>query len=268
MMARSTDYPNPPFMPSGLLIEWRLNGTVVKTGNTSIEADRSINTSSLGDYKFKPWHANLLVDFVISGTEFSSANTLSNNDPTFSGGLEQDEYGIAPRSPRIYWTYDDVDGDRQQLLRVLVGAGPGGSEYYDSGYIFGDPGDANGDGVVNEDDYNYVSARLGAVYGDANYVYKADFNRDGVISEADLDIVTLFMGSEYSLSQASESYTFQIPEMAGGIPIFWSIQSGDGEKINNTDPDWPEPPRKFIEITGASTTNEPPLIKTVLIDGK
>jgi hypothetical protein len=267
MEARSTDYPNPPFMPPGLLIEWRLNGSVVKTGSTSNEFDTKINTISLGDYKFKPWHANLLVDFVISGTDFSAANTLSNTDPTVSGGIEQDEYGVSPKAPRVYWSYDDVDGDRQELFRFMVGAGPGGAEYYDSGYIIGDPGDANGDGVVDEDDYNFVSERVGSVYGDANYVMKADFNRDGVIDQDDLDVVTMFMGSEYDLSQASENYTFQLPELTPGFPIFWSLQVGDGEKLNNTDPDWPEPIRKFTEIVGTSTINDPPAANTVLIDG-
>lgn len=254
-------------MPAGLLIQWRLNGAVIKTGNTSNEFDRKINTTSLGDFRFKPWHANLLLDFVISGTDFSSANTLSNTDPTVSGGIEQDEYGVSPKNPRVYWTYDDVDGDRQELFRFMVGAGPGGTDYYDSGYIFGDPGDANGDGVVDENDYNYVSERVGAVYGDANYVLKADFNRDGVIDQDDLDVVTMFMGSEYTLGQASESYTFQLPVLASGLSIFWSLQVGDGEKTNDADPDWPEPPRKFVEIIGESTINDPPIVNTVLIDG-
>jgi hypothetical protein len=77
----------------------------------------------------------------------------------------------------------------------------------------------------------------------------------------------MFMGAEYNLSSASESYTFQLPALTEGVPIFWSIQAGDGEKIDDTTPDWPEPPRKFVEIIGESTVNMPPSVNNVLIDG-
>lgn len=265
--ARSTTYPNPPFMPTGLVIQWRLNGTVVKTGSTSNEADRKINTTSLGDFTFKPWHAGLLVDYVISGTTFSSANTLTNTTPTVSGGIEQDEYNVSPVAPRIFWSYEDADGDRQNLFRVMVGSTPGAMDYYDSGFVFGNPGDANGDGIVDENDYNYVNQRLGAIYGSSSYSYAADFNRNGVIDAGDLEVVTMFMGAEYDLSSGSDSYTFQLPDLPEGVPIFWAIQVGDGEKIDNNQPDWPEPPRKFVEVNGESTVNTPPIIDTVLIDG-
>lgn len=267
MEARSTSYPAPPFLPTGLVIQWRVNGVVVKTGNTTNESDRRINTTTLGDYRFKPWHAGLLVDFVISGSSFSSANTLTNAMPTVSGGIEQDEFSVSPAAPSIFWTYDDADGDKQNLCRVMVGSTPGATDFYDSGYIYGNPGDANGDGVVDENDYNYVSQRVGATYGSSNYDYQADFNRDGIIDQADLNIVDLFMGSEYDLSSSSDSYTFRLPELPAGLPIFWSIQVGDGEKLDNNLPDWPEPGRKFAEVIGESTVNTPPIIDTVLVDG-
>jgi hypothetical protein len=48
------------------------------------------------------------------------------------------------------------------------------------------PGDANGDGVVNQSDITIVKSELGAKAGGAKYTFDADVNRDGRIGPIDL----------------------------------------------------------------------------------
>lgn len=48
------------------------------------------------------------------------------------------------------------------------------------------PGDANGDGQVNQSDVQIVKSDLGAVAGDSRYNFDADANRDGRIGLIDL----------------------------------------------------------------------------------
>ena len=50
----------------------------------------------------------------------------------------------------------------------------------------GDFCDANGDGTADAADVTAVQARVGAVYGQANYNYRYDLNRDGVINAQDV----------------------------------------------------------------------------------
>lgn len=48
------------------------------------------------------------------------------------------------------------------------------------------PGDANGDGVVNHDDFVVIHAALGSRVGDKRYDLDADVNRDGRITPRDM----------------------------------------------------------------------------------
>lgn len=268
MEARSTDYPNYPYMPADHTIKWRLNGVTVKNGNTSNINDLRINTKNSIDYNLYAKDSGLLLDFIIDGSLSSSAIVIENTLPIISSyGIESDQYGICPKSPKIYWQFDDEDNDRQYVCRVLVGLSPGSSEIYDSGKIYGDPGDVNGDGIVDQKDLDQIDGLLGEIYGSTRYLLKADFNRDGIIDNLDKNIVKMFMGSEYPLTTNSIGYSFNIPTMPSGLLFHWTLKVGDGEKLSSSDPDWPDPVRKYVSVSGTGSINYTPLISSVFIDG-
>jgi hypothetical protein len=56
------------------------------------------------------------------------------------------------------------------------------------------PGDANGDGVVNQADINALTPDLGALGGSTKYNFDADANRNGRIDATDLRITAQNMG--------------------------------------------------------------------------
>jgi hypothetical protein len=56
------------------------------------------------------------------------------------------------------------------------------------------PGDANGDGVVDQSDIKTIKADMGAKYGASNYSIDADPDRDGVINRNDLRIAERNLG--------------------------------------------------------------------------
>jgi hypothetical protein len=265
--ARDTSVPNSPFIATGLEIKWRLGGVIVKTGDTSFERDRKINTGDIGDINFEAKDAGLDLDFTI-GASVATPATLTNQLPSIeSAGIEVDQNGITPKdSPRFFWTYSDPDSDPQLFFRLLVGTTSEGSDLFDSGKIFGDPGDANGDGVVDQNDLTLVHSLFGKTSDDDGYLLAADFNRDGIIDESDIDVVERFLGAEYP-GGSSADYSLILPDMPEGTMIFWTLTAGDGEKITPSDPDTPEPARKEIKVTGEGMINAPPVITDVLIGG-
>lgn len=266
--ARDSSVPNAPYIGDHS-IEWRVGGTVVKQGDTSLESGRQINTGELGDYSLDAADAGLLLDFVIDGSDTATGTTLTNNLPTIdSAGFEHQAWNLMPRKDAVFsWEYVDQDGDPQYYFRLFVGSADGLADYYDTGIVYGNPGDANGDGIVDNNDLIYVRSLYGSEYGDDNYDINADFNRDGVIDEDDAAIVSLFLGTQYS-SGTSKTYSFTLPEELPSVPLaFWSLRVSDGEKVNPASPDWPEPARQYVEAKGMNAVNSRPIISNVLVDG-
>lgn len=268
--ARDSSVSNAPYIQEeDLSICWRLNGVEVKTGNIIRKDDRKINTGDLADYNFDAADTGLVVDFVIGGTDYATGVTLTNNLPTIdSAGFDHLFFNLMPRKDAVFsWDFTDQDGDPQYAFRLKVGSADGLSDYYDSGIVYGPPGDANGDGVVDNDDIAYVKARINKTRGEDGYDVNADFNRDGVVDENDLDIVKLFLGSRFP-SGMTGTYAFTLPvELPSTSLAFWSLTVSDGEKAVPTAADWPEPSRKFVEAKGMNAVNSPPVISNVLVDG-
>lgn len=62
------------------------------------------------------------------------------------------------------------------------------------------PGDANGDGKVEQADLKDIRARIGAVAGDQAYSFDADSNRDGVITRVDLGLAQRNLGAKSTIA--------------------------------------------------------------------
>jgi hypothetical protein len=62
------------------------------------------------------------------------------------------------------------------------------------------PGDANGDGAVNQADLSAVKAELGVNSSSSKYTFDADPNRDGRITQNDLAMVRKNMGVKTTIS--------------------------------------------------------------------
>lgn len=56
------------------------------------------------------------------------------------------------------------------------------------------PGDADGNGAVDQTDVKAIKARIGTIVGDANYAFDADSNRDGKIDLKDLRLAQQNIG--------------------------------------------------------------------------
>jgi hypothetical protein len=61
------------------------------------------------------------------------------------------------------------------------------------------PGDANGDGVVEQADIQIVTSSLGSIVGDTNYVFDADANRDGRVGMNDLTLARQNLGAKTTI---------------------------------------------------------------------
>ena len=61
------------------------------------------------------------------------------------------------------------------------------------------PGDANGDGVVDQTDLQALQAAKGTVAGQTNYNFDADANRDGRVNAADLAIARQNLGDKVTI---------------------------------------------------------------------
>jgi len=61
------------------------------------------------------------------------------------------------------------------------------------------PGDANGDGVVDQADIQAIQAARGAAAGQTNYSFDADANRDGRVTPADLGIAKRNLGAKVTI---------------------------------------------------------------------
>lgn len=134
--ARLDSVLTPPFVPGGLSIEWRQNGAIVKTGNTSNASDIKLNTKDPGDFNLDATDAGSVIDFVIDGTTFSNPVVLSNQLPTISAALVTDAFNRVDSTPTLQWTFSDADGDDQFFYRVKFGTTAGGSDLYDTGKVF------------------------------------------------------------------------------------------------------------------------------------
>lgn len=256
----------PPYIPSGLAIQWRMDGVVVKTGNTTNDADIRINTEASSDVNFDSSDTGVVVDYVINGSTISTPVVLSNNSPTVTSAISTDAYGKISRRPILSWQYTDADGDKQHSFRVKVGTSLGSSDLFDSSTICGYAGDANQDNIVNNDDIELVNDLLGVSYPDSEYVAAADFNRDGTIDSSDLDIVKCFLGTVYS-SSSNQTFHYQLPAFLSGLTIYYTLEVSDGEKVTPTDPDIPEPSRVLVTSTGIGYVNYVPEVKDLTIEG-
>ena len=96
--------------------------------------------------------------------------------------------------------------DRHEYIRALINntavdlGDNGRDQYYGYGridalaamqqiYVINDPGDTNGDDVVNADDIQAIIDLFGVTEDDAEYDIIVDANRDGVIDELDLFVI-------------------------------------------------------------------------------
>jgi hypothetical protein len=62
------------------------------------------------------------------------------------------------------------------------------------------PGDANGDGVVNQTDTNAVRKLIGTTVNHTAYSFDADANRDGIINNTDLSYTRINKGAKTTIS--------------------------------------------------------------------
>lgn len=256
-----------PYIPSGSTIQWRIDGTVVKTGTTSNDDDIRINTGNTLDVNFDSGNTGSVVDFVIDGTTISSPVILSNNLPTVTASIMMDSYNRISRIPTISWQYSDMDNDRQYAFRIKVGSISGGSDLFDSGVIYGYAGDANGDNVVNTEDIDLVNSLIGISYPSTSYLKSADFNGNGTIDSADLSIANKFLGTVYS-SSITQTFSYQLPVFLSGQNIFYALYVSDGQKVTPTDPDTPEPARVFVSTVGSASVNSVPQVKDLTIESQ
>jgi hypothetical protein len=107
--------------------------------------------------------------------------------PVNSGITDSNIYGPEQRSPSFM---PDVIGDYTVELVVSDG------EDIDSDTVVitceelpqSNPGDLNGDGVVDNYDYNVFRTTLGKCTGEKEYLLQADYDNDGCVSLADYRI--------------------------------------------------------------------------------
>jgi hypothetical protein len=97
------------------------------------------------------------------------------------------QLGQGRRSPSGPLTYQaTVSGKNQSAGKFLVGF-----------YL---PGDANGDGTVDQADIKAIRGRLGSVTGDPSYAFNADSDRDGRISFRDMMLGQKNLGVKTTLA--------------------------------------------------------------------
>jgi len=264
--ARTVGVIVPPYIATGLTIDWKVNGVIVKSGNTTNTADTKINTGQPTDVNFDATDTGVSVEFVIDGLTTSTPVILSNNAPTVSASFTKDAYDRISRGPEIKWQYADADNDPQYLFRVKIGTISGWSDLHDSGYMYGYVGDANKDNVVDTADQTLVTSLLGTSWPSVEYNRAADFNGDGIIDNLDLTIVNNNLGKTYS-SVASQTFTYQLPVFLSGQVLFYTVEVSDGAKINPNAPDMPETPRVLVSSTGSETVNSVPEAQDLTIEG-
>jgi hypothetical protein len=93
-------------------------------------------------------------------------------------------------------TYDidvylfDATGSRQEFNREKVSIAKNSAQEYTVAYsqAFSPPGDLDGDGDVDLDDYSVFRSTLGKCAGTTGYLLKADYDADGCVSYADYRI--------------------------------------------------------------------------------
>jgi len=272
--ARDTDTPTYPYIPSGHTISWRKNGIVVKSGSTGDVAMLRINTTEVADAHLTASDTGAFVDFEIDSGTFSNPVVLSNTAPTIeSARMLTDPYGFVLPSPTIAWEFDDADGDQPWVYRVKIGTTLGGTELFDSGYIYLPQGiDLDGDGIVTADDVAILTALPGypgIIYTDPAFDPAFDLNKDGVINTLEHDILTANMNGSPPVGPTEFQYALPItiPE---GTAFFWTIEMTDGEKFNPFDTDYPpvDPTRVFVTANGTGTVNTSPICSNVLVNGQ
>ena len=91
-----------------------------------------------------------------------------------------------PAHPNQAQTYTlEVQGLKKTSGKFLVGF-----------YL---PGDANGDGVIDQTDLQAIQAARGTSAGQTNYNFDADANRDGRVNPADLGIAKKNLGAKVTV---------------------------------------------------------------------
>jgi len=88
--------------------------------------------------------------------------------------------------------------DGPATYTVIVSGDKGGTSKFLLGFYL--PGDANGDGAVDQKDLTTVKAAMNANVSSAKYSFDADTNRDGRINAKDLAIVRKNMGVKTTVS--------------------------------------------------------------------
>lgn len=248
-------------LPAGLGVEWRQDGSVVKSGTSDDPAMLQINTGIFGDVNFDATDTGATVDFVVDGIDYSNSVILSNTLPTVTAQIDEDAYGRTSRQPIVSWTFTDPEGDEQYYFKAIIDA-------YNSGNVFGDtPGDIDDDGDVDRADYDATRALDGVISTDPTYNEFADADRDGTITAVDAILVSALFGSSYSVMN-SYSYKFKSPTiLAAGTSFSWSLTATDGEKVNPLDPDSFSTLRTTVSSSGSGVANTPPVVSAVQIDG-
>jgi len=145
-------------------------------------------------------------DLLIGGT-FGAVDGLSIN-PNFDS--------INPSTATAFGSWPTPSNSVYALLRVpstnkvLIGGNFGtftskltGALIYDGGVALvpltaqPNPGDLNGDGVVDQNDVNLVLSHFGFRITDSGWLPAADANGDGVVNVNDLNIVLSHLGDHY-----------------------------------------------------------------------
>ena len=106
-----------------------------------------------------------------------------------------------------------------------------GGDYVASFFVL--QGDANGDGVVSNNDMLVVDAALGSLTGTSNWDPNADLNRDGAVTTGDRIIVYNALGN--SITPPAGQGSQVVPAVAASLPA-WSFEGSTQETIANALP--------------------------------
>ena len=97
-------------------------------------------------------------------------------------------------------------------------------------------GDANRDGVINEEDTAIVKAAFGAKPGVANWNPDADFNKDGVVDIVDITILSSNFGLDKRGGRVTPMLATTIQTLLSGLvsPIadaVWNLAKGKLDEL-------------------------------------
>ena len=87
------------------------------------------------------------------------------------------------------------------------------------------PGDANGDGTVDQTDLSLIKTAYGTATGQANFNPAADFNADGHVGCIDLHLAELNLGSRITYNPPVTVAAASIPAIATPAPATTTAQA-------------------------------------------